>query len=165
MECCFSRLVKSKGNCGIPQSISWGSVTSHSPLMVFRTSFKALASWSGQDVGPPLQRIGDSVVDDGEHEDVDVGFAELPVGAVDCQAVLLLPGQLLEDKFSHKILTDWMFGEKSLYSPQTRVGFGGRVETGWKFAETHRSGLAQSHHKQWNQLDVGKIDVFWEKSC
>lgn len=52
------------------------------------------------------QRIGDSVVDDGEHEDVDVGFAELPVGAVDCQAVLLLPGQLLEDKFSHKILTD-----------------------------------------------------------
>ena len=88
------------------------------------------------------QRIGDAVVDDSEHEDVDVSLAELPVGAVDCQAVLLLPGQLLKDKFRDKVLTNRMFGEKPLYSPQTRIGFCRRVETGGKFAEAHRPGLA-----------------------
>ena len=41
-----------------------------------------------------------------------------------------------------------MFGEKPLYSPQIRVGFGRRVETGGKLAEAHRSGLAQGRHKQ-----------------
>lgn len=88
------------------------------------------------------QRIGDAIVDNGEHEDVDVSLAELPVGAVNGQTVLLFLRQLLEDEFCDKVLTDRMFGEKPLYSPQTRIGFGRRVETGGKLAEAHRSGLA-----------------------
>ena len=99
-------------------------------------------------------------MNDSEHKDIDVSLAELPVGAVNRQTILVFLRQLLEDEFCDKVLTNRMLGEKTLYSPQTRISFCGRVETGRKLAEAHRLGLAQSHHKQRNQLDMGKVDVF-----
>jgi len=69
-------------------------------------------------------------VDNGEHEDVDVGIAEFPVCSVNGQPVFLLLRKHLENESGDKVLADGMFRKKPLYSPQTRLRFGGRVETG-----------------------------------
>lgn len=77
----------------------------------------------------------------------------------------IIPLSDLEKIFRHKVLTDRMFRKKSLDSPQTRIGFRWRVKTGRQLAETHRFCLAQSRHKQRNELDMDEVDIFFKEDA
>ena len=56
----------------------------------------------------------------GEHKDVDVGAAELPVAPVDGQAKRAFYGQQAENDARDEVAVKVEFGEKALDSPQTR---------------------------------------------
>jgi len=64
----------------------------------------------------------------GEHKDVDVGAAELPVGPVYGQTKRAFYGQQAENDARDEVKVE--FGEKTLDSPQTRRRLRGRVKNG-----------------------------------
>ena len=98
------------------------------------------------------------VVHHGQHKDVDVGAAELPVGPVYGQTKRAFYGQQAEDDARDEVKVE--FGEKALDSPQTRRRLRRRVKNGWQEAEAHCFCFAQGHDKQRYELDMGKVDVF-----
>ena len=71
--------------------------------------------------------------------------------------------QQAENEFCNKVLIERMFCKKSLDSLQTRIGFRWRVESSGQKAKAHRFDCAKSHDKKRNELDVGKIDVFFKE--
>ena len=99
----------------------------------------------------------------GQHKDVDVGAAELPIGPVYGQTKRAFYGQQAEDVARDEVSVKVEFGEKALDSPQTRRRLRGRVKNGWQEAETHCFGLAQGYDKQRYELDVCQVDVFFKK--
>ena len=66
------------------------------------------------------QRVGHPVVHHGQHKDVDVGAAELPIGPVYGQTKRAFYGQQAEDDARDEVSVKVEFGEKALDSPQTR---------------------------------------------
>ena len=62
-------------------------------------------------------------------------------------------------KYSEAKIGGWF----SLDSLQTRIGFRWRVESSGQKAKAHRFDCVKSHDKKRNELDVGKIDVFFKE--
>ena len=75
------------------------------------------------------QRVSHPVVHHGQHKDVDVGAAELPVGPVYGQTKRAFYGQQAEDDARDEVTVKVEFGEKTLDSPQTRRRFAGESKT------------------------------------
>ena len=75
------------------------------------------------------QRVGHPVVHHGQHKDVDVGAAELPIGPVYGQTKRAFYGQA-EDDARDEVSVKVEFGEKALDSPQTRRRLRGQVKNG-----------------------------------
>ena len=74
------------------------------------------------------QRVGHPVVHHGQHKDVDVGAAELPIGPVYGQTKRAFYGQQAEDAARDEVSVKVEFGEKALDSPQTH-DFAGESKT------------------------------------
>lgn len=85
----------------------------HQPYPLLRVGGALLGQHTEQ------QRVGHPVVHHGQHEDVDVGAAELPVGPVYGQTERALHGQQAEDDTGDEVPVKVEFGEKALDSPQT----------------------------------------------
>lgn len=85
----------------------------HQPYPLLRVGGALLGQHTEQ------QRVGHPVVHHGQHEDIDVGAAELPIGPVYGQTERALHGQQAEDDTGDEVPVKVEFGEKALDSPQT----------------------------------------------
>lgn len=106
------------------------------------------------------QRKCDTLIANAEHEDVYVGFPELPVGPVHSENHVLADRKKAENHFGYQVEVEGILGKESLEPAHVGVAFHGCGHRSRKFVKAdgldHTEGMDDKCH----QLYAGEIHCF-----
>lgn len=107
-------------------------------------------------------REGHPFVDDAQGEDVHVGVAELPVGAVHRKVVWPFHRQRLQNQFRHEVRVNDAFGYEPLNPPKGGTGRRSAVERGCELRVCHLLHFAEGAYHHAHGFDSGEVHIFSE---
>ncbi len=98
------------------------------------------------------QREGNPLVDNTQHEDVDIGLSELPVRPVNTQDQSVLFGEQAEDQTRYQVPVQCIMSDEPLDAPQGGLGVGRGLKGVGQLLEGDRLHFAQGDHEMRYEL-------------